>query len=84
MVDPDAALPSVEEADESSPEWSTDDDQRLVDLVLDNFKPSRREWDLCARRLGRDSASVGRRWQALVGEGNVGLRGRLPRNQIWP
>lgn len=85
MIDPDAALPSIEEADEmdisTSNNWSSEDDQRLVELVLDKFRLSRRELDACARRLGKDSASVGQRWQALVGEGNVGLR--LSRNQPW-
>ena len=73
--DPDAALPSIEEADETAPElWTTDDDQRLVEVVLEKFQLSQRQWDECAQRIGRDHASVGRRWQALVGEGNVGLR----------
>ncbi|PLN76783.1 hypothetical protein BDW42DRAFT_15152 [Aspergillus taichungensis] len=103
--DPDAALPSIEEADESSsssssssaaaaasastepapvPDWTADDDQRLVQVVLEKFQLSRSDWDDCASRMGLDQASVGRRWQALVGDGNVGLRrgGRMRRGRI--
>ncbi|PKY06220.1 hypothetical protein P168DRAFT_302599 [Aspergillus campestris IBT 28561] len=93
---PDAALPSIEEADETSPsssappapdsvpDWSADDDQRLVQVVLEKFQLSRGDWDDCAARMGLDQASVGRRWQALVGDGNVGLRrgGRMTRGRI--
>lgn len=81
LVDPDTVLPSIEEEEETAAnhnppanEWSPEDDRRLVQLVLDKFSLSRREWDSCARRLGRDGASVGRRWRHLVGDGNVGLR----------
>ncbi|OJJ41551.1 hypothetical protein ASPWEDRAFT_125509, partial [Aspergillus wentii DTO 134E9] len=74
---PDAALPSIEESNEpdTNPNsWTADDDERLVELVLEKFKLSRRDWDDCARRMGKDHASVGRRWHSLVGDGNVGLR----------
>ena len=83
-MNPDTALPSIEETDEmDTPKsnWSSEDDQQLVGLVLNKFKLSRRELDACARHLGKDSASVDQRWQALVGEGNVGLR--FSRNQPW-
>ncbi|PLB34099.1 uncharacterized protein BDW47DRAFT_112844 [Aspergillus candidus] len=93
---PDAALPSIEEADETPPsssaptgpdpvpDWSADDDQRLVQVVLEKFQLSRGDWDECAARMGLDQASVGRRWQALVGDGNVGLRRgrRMTRGRI--
>ncbi|KAL4792360.1 hypothetical protein BDV19DRAFT_368673 [Aspergillus venezuelensis] len=90
-LDPDAALPSIEESDELAPEntstdqlWSSDDDQRLVELVLEKFQLSQHDWDECARRMGKDHASVGQRWQALLGEGNVGLRRgrRMVRSRI--
>ncbi|KAL4916802.1 hypothetical protein BDW62DRAFT_185250 [Aspergillus aurantiobrunneus] len=87
--DPDAALPSIEESDESAmptdnQPWSTDDDQRLVEIVLEKFQLSKQDWDECARRMGKDHASVGQRWQALIGEGNVGLRRgrRMVRSRI--
>lgn len=79
-IDPDAALPSIEEEDEMSADsaddihWSPEDDRRLVELVLGRFRPSTRDWDACARRLGRNSAAVGQRWHDLVDEGNIGLR----------
>ncbi|THC93872.1 hypothetical protein EYZ11_006654 [Aspergillus tanneri] len=76
--DPDAALPSIEEVHEPLPSqsdtWTSEDDQRLVDLVLEKFQLSKRDWDDCARRMGKDNDSVGRRWQALLGDGDVGLR----------
>ncbi|KAI9372536.1 hypothetical protein BJX61DRAFT_506973 [Aspergillus egyptiacus] len=77
---PDAALPSIEEPtspasnQDQDQGWTSDDDQRLVELVLEKFRLSKQDWDDCARRMGKDHASVGQRWQALVGEGNVGLR----------
>ncbi|PLB53662.1 hypothetical protein P170DRAFT_431491 [Aspergillus steynii IBT 23096] len=75
---PDAALPSIEETQEpavsDTESWTSDDDQRLVELVLEKFQLSKRDWDDCARRMGKDNASVGRRWQALLGDGDVGLR----------
>lgn len=91
---PDAALPSIEESDEPAPEpapeptdpqtWSTDDDEHLVELVLEKFQLSKSDLDDCARRMGKDHASVGQRWQALLGEGTVGLRRgrRMVRSRI--
>ncbi|KAJ5573872.1 uncharacterized protein N7459_008299 [Penicillium hispanicum] len=79
-IDPDAPLPSIEEADEpastsSSNEWSADDDQHLIELVLERFRLSQQEWDECARQMGRQNHSnVGQRWQTLVKQGRVGLR----------
>ncbi|KAL4991997.1 hypothetical protein BDW68DRAFT_150995 [Aspergillus falconensis] len=93
---PDAALPSIEEpgsepvSEQNEPiptdngQWTSDDDDRLVQLVLDKFQLSQRDWDECARRMGKDHATVGQRWQLLIGEGNVGLRrgGRRIRKAI--
>ncbi|KKK18270.1 hypothetical protein P175DRAFT_0509799 [Aspergillus ochraceoroseus IBT 24754] len=88
--DPDAVLPSIEESEEPAPApaddsaWTAEDDQRLVETVLEKFKLSKQDWDECARLMGKDHASVGQRWQALVGEGNVGLRRgrRMVRSRI--
>ncbi|EEH23279.2 hypothetical protein PABG_05490 [Paracoccidioides brasiliensis Pb03] len=65
-------------------DWTSEDDRKLVELVLEKLKLSKRDWSECARRMGKDNDSVGRRWKALVGEGNVGLRrGRnIVRNRI--
>ncbi|KAI1965965.1 hypothetical protein LOZ58_000866 [Ophidiomyces ophidiicola] len=67
-----------------SPDWTSEDDGRLVDLVLEKLKLSKRDWNDCARKMGKDHDSVGRRWKALVGEGNVGLRRgkRMVRSRI--
>lgn len=81
--DPDAVLPSIEVTDESTQtnQWTAEDDQRLLETVLEKFQLSRQQWDECAQRIGKDQASVERRWQVLVGEGNIGLRrGRAARD----
>jgi len=78
-VDPDAPLPSIEEPDapsqSSNDDWSAEEDQRLLEVVLEKFRLSQKEWDDCARLMGRRNTSdLGRRWHSLVGEGRVGLR----------
>ncbi|KAJ5104839.1 hypothetical protein NUU61_002186 [Penicillium alfredii] len=79
-IDPDAPLPSIEESDEPagpSPalNWTAEEDQHLIEVVLEKFRLSQQEWDDCARQMGRRSHSqVGHRWNTLVGEGRVGLR----------
>ena len=64
--------------------WSAADDKLLVETVLEKLKLSKREWNDCARRLGKDKDTLGRRWKMLVVEGNVGLRrgGRLRRTDL--
>ena len=78
-IDPEAVLPSIEEPDElstSSEEWSSEEDQHLLELVLEKFRLSQQEWDECARLVGRtNNADVSRRWNSLVGEGRIGLQG---------
>ncbi len=57
--------------------WSADDDRVLVEGVLEKLSLTKEDWNECARKLGRESGSVGGRWTELVGEGRVGLkRGR--------
>ncbi|KAJ5099545.1 hypothetical protein N7532_006546 [Penicillium argentinense] len=79
-IDPDAPLPSIEESEPSTSEpsaekWSADEDQRLLEVVLEKFRLSQKEWDDCARQMGRrNSGDVGRRWNSFVKEGRVGLR----------
>ncbi|KAJ5947496.1 hypothetical protein N7466_000511 [Penicillium verhagenii] len=80
-INPDAPLPSIEVEDASSPapsdDWTAEEDQILMDLVLEKFRLSQQEWDECARRMGRSNqADLGQRWTSLVGEGRVGLRPR--------
>ncbi|KAM3086571.1 hypothetical protein ACMFMG_000701 [Clarireedia jacksonii] len=62
--------------DEEGGEWSTEEDRMLVELVLEKLQLSKSEWQDCARSLGKDKASVGRRWKSLMGAGEVGLKGR--------
>ncbi|KAE8452234.1 hypothetical protein EG329_001701 [Mollisiaceae sp. DMI_Dod_QoI] len=57
-------------------EWTTEQDRLLVELVLEKLKLSKSEWQDCARSLGRDRGSVGRRWKSLMAVGDVGLKGR--------
>ncbi|KAJ5238953.1 hypothetical protein N7468_003572 [Penicillium chermesinum] len=78
-INPDAPLPSIEVSDETTPgpseEWTADEDQRLLEVVLEKFRLSQEEWNECARRVGcRNPANAGRRWNSLVGGGRVILR----------
>lgn len=56
------------------PLWTLDDDRILVETVLEKLQLSKRAWNDCARRLGKDKDSIGRRWRLLVDEGEVGLK----------
>ena len=61
--------------------WSAEQDRVLVELVLEKLKLTKCDWVDCARTLGKDRGSVGRRWKCLVGEGYVGLKnGNTGRN----
>ena len=77
---PSPTLPTTE-CDDS---WSADDDRILVEAVLEKLQLTKRVWNDCARRLGRDKDSLGRRWRMLVDEGDVGLRrgGRRRRTSL--
>ncbi|KAL2154156.1 hypothetical protein VTH82DRAFT_2832 [Thermothelomyces myriococcoides] len=54
--------------------WSTEDDRILVELVLEKLKLTKSDWQDCARSLGKDRGSVGRRWKSLMSNGDVGLK----------
>lgn len=82
LSDQDSAYgssPTLEESD-----WTIEDDQVLVETVLEKLKLSKRDWNDCARKIGKDKDSLGRRWSLLVSEGNVGLRrgGRMSRTNL--
>lgn len=67
-------------------EWSTEEDRLLVELVLEKLKLTKSDWQDCARSLGKDRGSVGRRWKSLMGGGEVGLkrtRGRAKIHGTW-
>ena len=63
--------------------WSTEEDRMLVELVLEKLKLTKSDWQDCARSLGKDRGSVGRRWKSLMINGDVGLkRGSRARGRI--
>ncbi|KAI0166011.1 hypothetical protein GGR57DRAFT_1968 [Xylariaceae sp. FL1272] len=62
--------------------WSVEDDRILVELVLDKLKLSKSDWQECARSLGKDRNSLGRRWKSLMVHGDIGLKSRARRNRI--
>ncbi|KAL1880526.1 hypothetical protein VTK73DRAFT_5726 [Phialemonium thermophilum] len=62
--------------------WSAEDDRILVELVLEKLKLSKSDWQDCARSLGRDRGSVGRRWKSLMINGDVGLKRTSRRGKI--
>ncbi|KAK3945276.1 hypothetical protein QBC46DRAFT_114838 [Diplogelasinospora grovesii] len=54
--------------------WSTEEDRILVELVLEKLKLTKSDWQDCARSLGKDRGSVGRRWKSLMINGDIGLK----------
>jgi hypothetical protein len=73
------SAPTAETSDESaesseSATWTNEEDRLLVELVLEKLKLSKSDWQDCARSLGKDRGSVGRRWKSLMGGGEVGLK----------
>lgn len=79
----ETVLESVEGVPEGEGEqWSTEEDRLLVELVLEKLKLTKSDWQDCARSLGKDRGSVGRRWKSLMGGGEVGLKGRPKRGKI--
>lgn len=63
--------------------WSTEEDRILVELVLEKLKLTKSDWQDCARSLGKDRGSVGRRWKSLMINGDIGLkRGSHRRGRI--
>jgi hypothetical protein len=78
-------LQSVEDSNsqslegEKEGEWTTEEDRLLVELVLEKLKLTKSDWHDCARSLGKDRGSVGKRWKSLMGNGDVGLKSRSSR-----
>ncbi|KAK3394829.1 hypothetical protein B0H63DRAFT_462093 [Podospora didyma] len=62
--------------------WSTEEDRILVELVLEKLKLTKSDWQDCARSLGKDRGSVGRRWKSLMVNGDVGLKRSSRRSKI--
>jgi Myb-like DNA-binding domain len=73
------SAPTIETSDEGvesseSTAWTNEEDRLLVELVLEKLKLSKSDWQDCARSLGKDRSSVGRRWKSLMGGGEIGLK----------
>jgi len=62
--------------------WSTEEDRILVELVLEKLKLSKSDWQDCARSLGKDRSSVGRRWKSLMINGDIGLKRSSRRSKL--
>ena len=67
------------EVEADGEEWSKEDDQVLVELVLEKLKLSKSDWEEIGKsfsNLGgrRDRASCGRRWKTLMANSDVGLK----------
>jgi hypothetical protein len=73
---------SSREGEGDSEQWSSAEDRLLVELVLEKLKLSKSDWQDCARSLGKDRGSVGRRWKSLMGGGEIGLKNRPRRGKI--
>ncbi|KAI5868690.1 hypothetical protein GGS23DRAFT_546787 [Durotheca rogersii] len=70
------------EVEADGEEWSKEDDRILVELVLEKLRLSKTDWQDCARSLGKDRSSLGRRWRSLMVNGDVGLKSRSRRGKI--
>ena len=67
------------EVEADGEEWSKEDDQVLVELVLEKLKLSKSDWEEIGKsfsNLGnrRDRLSCGRRWKTLMANSDVGLK----------
>ena len=82
----DDIRPSVEgtdvEVEADGEAWTVEDDRILVELVLEKLKLSKSDWQDCARSLGKDRSSVGRRWKSLMLNGDVGVKRTSRRSKI--
>lgn len=67
-----------DDVDDDGADWNVEDDRILVELVLDKLRLSKSEWQDCARSLGKDRHSLGRRWKSLMAKGDVGLKSSGP------
>ncbi|KAK3337381.1 hypothetical protein B0T19DRAFT_397011 [Cercophora scortea] len=70
------------EAADDDETWSAEDDRILVELVLEKLKLTKSDWQDCARSLGKDRHSIGRRWKSLIMNGDVGIKRTSRRSKI--
>jgi len=75
VPDASAAAGTDVEVEADGEKWSTEEDRMLVELVLEKLKLTKTDWQDCARSLGKDRHSLGRRWKSLMLHGDVGLKG---------
>lgn len=80
----DKSVEGIEQAENRDGEaaWTAEDDRILVELVLEKLKLSKLDWQECARSLGKDRGSVGRRWKSLMVNGDIGLKRSSGRSNI--
>jgi hypothetical protein len=80
LLDPSNESETSREESNGETEWTSEEDRLLVELVLEKLKLSKSDWQDCARSLGKDKGSVGRRWKSLMSGGEVGMkRSRRPK-----
>jgi len=65
----------------SARDWSNAEDRLLVEMVLQKMRLSPRDWADCARSLGRDTRTVGNRWEMIV-ESLMGGAGASKRKRL--
>ncbi|RYO92209.1 hypothetical protein DL766_004866 [Monosporascus sp. MC13-8B] len=75
------------EVEADGTEWSKEDDQVLVELVLEKLKLSKSDWEEIGKSFGnignrKDRNSCGRRWKTLMANGDIGLKTRSRRGKI--
>jgi hypothetical protein len=88
IPDGSAAEGTEVETEADGETWSTEEDRMLVELVLEKLKLSKMDWQECARSLGKDRHSLGRRWKSLISHGDIGLKNgrssrRMPLRGTW-
>ncbi|KAL2886731.1 DNA-binding protein [Ceratocystis lukuohia] len=59
-------------------DWTDEDDDALIDIVLKKLRLSRQEWHECARTLGRNRSTISQRWKSLLMGGEIGLKRAHP------
>jgi len=64
----------TDDEEDTQMEWTDEDDRQLVEMVLGKLRLSRTDWEECAQSLGKDSRSVGKRWENLLG--NISIKNR--------
>ncbi|KAL1898105.1 hypothetical protein Cpir12675_002053 [Ceratocystis pirilliformis] len=73
------SIASTYDASNSDTEdWTDEDDDALIDIVLKKLRLSRQEWHECARTLGRNRSTISQRWKSLLMGREIGLKRAHP------